>query len=298
MKREKKYKKPGDGGWTGWQKALLILAFIVSACFLAGVVLLAVGKFAPVSGIDPNAVTMILALFSLNLAVAFFIPMLITKNQITDTVRNIVDQKFFEEKMERYATQMNIASLLQKMSTLLFQQERHIWALSCALNALNEYMKITPDKPTDSIRNLWISIESMTNIVVNKYTNSSLLKNEFHISNEEIEIMKEKNWSKEIQSKVDQLTLDKKDMLMRFYIEIFMLAYQKEYLIHIIGYKFKEQINYCLDNYFIKIINDTVKECDIKYEEIKSEIRDNAAPFENSETRGTAEETLKNLIKN
>jgi hypothetical protein len=221
-----------------------------------------------------------------------------TKNQISETVRDIVDKKFLEEKMERYATQTNIADILRKVSTLLFQQGRYIWSLNCALNALNEYMKITPDKPADSIRNLWISIEAMTNIVVNKYANSSLLKNEFPISDEEIELMGEKNWSKEIQSKIDRLTFDKKDMLIRFYIEIFMLAYQKEDLIHIIGYKFKEQINYCLDSYFIKLINDTAKECDIKYEEIKSEIRDNSAPFENAETRGTAEETLKDLIKN
>ena len=103
--------------------------------------------------------------------------------------------------MERYATQMSIADLLRKVSTLLFWQERYIWSLSCALRALNEYMKITPDREESQINDMWISIEAMVYIISNKCI-VPLLKTEFPISNEEIELMEKKGWSEEyIQSK-------------------------------------------------------------------------------------------------
>jgi hypothetical protein len=160
-------KESGNRSRTGWEIATMVLCFLPSLCFLAGVVWLVVDKFVlsaeisdkTIFGIDPNVVSMIFALFGLNLAVTFFMPMLITENQVIKTVRGIVDksveQKFIKEKMEQYATQMNIADLLQKVSGLLFWQNRYIWSLSCALNALNEYMKITQGGMRDSkIRNL------------------------------------------------------------------------------------------------------------------------------------------------
>jgi hypothetical protein len=296
MMAKEKFEKTKNGERTIWEKVIILL--VPNLCFLIGVVWLIFKKFIPDSGVDPNAVSLIFALFGLNLAVTFFIPMLITKHQVTDAVKEIVDKTLVEKNMVQYATQMNIADLLQKVSSLLFWQKRYIWSLSCALNALNEYMGISPDEMRNSkIINLWISIESMTNIVVNKYSDSSLLKNEFPISNEEIKLMGKKNWREARQMRIDQLAEDKKYMLIWFYTEIFKLAYQKENLIQIIGYEYKDQINCCLNNNFIKIINDTANECSIKYEEIESGIRKNAEPFGCSETRRTAEEVLRSLIK-
>jgi hypothetical protein len=243
---------------------------------------------------------MILALISLNIAVTFFIPMLITKNQITDTVKDIVDKTFLEKEMAQYATQANVADLLRKVSTLLFWQKRYIWSLSCALNALNEYMKIATDKFDPQIklqiRNMWISIEAMITIIADN--NEPLLKKEFPISNKEIKLMEKRDLPEEkIKPKRELLINDKKDMLMRVYIELFELIYRKEDLIHIIGHNLSKQVNKCLDAPVKKIITVTAEEGKIEPEEIKLEIRENSAPFENVETRKTAEETLKDLIK-
>jgi hypothetical protein len=297
----KLFKKPKDGGCTIWKILIIIAIVIANACFFISVLC----KSVPST--EANVFSMILALVSLNIAVSFFIPMLITKHQVTDTVKDIVDKKFLEEKMERYATQMNIADVLRKVSGLLFEQKRYIWSLSCALNVLNEYMKITPDKPAESIRNLWISIEAMMDIVVNTPINP-LLKNEFPISNAEIKLMNKKDWpkkikltneinrSKEIKQKDKQLTEDIKDMLIWFYVEIFELTCQRENLISVIGYKFKERIDGCLDKYFIKIINETVEESVIKYEKIGLKIREYSELFEKAETQKSAEKTLKDFI--
>ena len=171
-------------------------------------------------------------------------------------------------------------------------------SLSCALRALNEYMKITTDREESQINDMWISIEAMVYIISNKCI-VPLLKTEFPISNEEIELMEKKGWSEEdIQSKRDRLASDKKDMLIRFYIEIFELVYRKEELIHIMGDKFKKQVDHCLDIPVRSIIDMTARECDIKSEEIESEIRKNAVPFKKAKTRGAAEKTLKELIRN
>jgi hypothetical protein len=266
---------------------------------------LAVCKTAPnaeanakiIFGIDINTFSMIVALFGLNMAVTFFIPMLITKNQIAEKVRETVDQKFTKELKEQYATQKNIADILRNVSGLLFWQKRYIWSLSCALSALNEYMKITPNWEESKIRNMWISVEAMINIIVNK-NSTSLLENEFPISNEEIKLVEDKKWTKEAKSKEEQLARDKKGMLIQFYIEIFELVYQKEELIYIMGDEFTKQVNYCLDVPVRSIIDTTAKECDIKSEEIRSAIRKYAEPFKNAETRKTAEKTLEDLMKN
>jgi hypothetical protein len=297
---EKPIKKSGDGSRTGWREILtFVLCLLSNVGFLIGVGW-AICKSVPAT--EAYIFSMILALFSLNIAVTFFIPMLITKNQVISTVRSIVDQsveqKFIKEKTEQYATQKNIADILRNVSGLLFWQERYIWSLSCALNALNEYMKITPDTMRDSnIRNMWISIEAMINIIVNK-NNTALLEKEFPISNDEIKLVEDKKWLKEAQSKKEQLAKDKKDMLIRFYIEIFELVYQKEELIYIMGDNFKKQVNSCLNILVQWIIDITAKECKIEYEEIKSTIRKESDPFKNAETRKTAEKTLKDLIKN
>jgi hypothetical protein len=201
---------------------------------------------------------------------------------------------------------MNIADILRKVSGLLFWQGRYIWSLSCALNALNEYMKIASDTMRDSkIRDSWISIVAMINIILNKQI-KHLLETEFPISNEERELMNNKmektdENNKEIQSKENQLATDKKDMLIRFYIEIFELAYKKDNLIDIVGVmgdEFKKQVNDCLYIGLRKIINRTAKECKIKSEEIKAEIKKNATPFKKSETQMTAREMLEDLMKN
>jgi hypothetical protein len=124
-----------------------------------------------------------------------------------------------------------------------------------------------------------------------------LLKTEFPVSNKEIELMKKKRPKEKIRSKEKQLARDKKDMLIRLYIELFELVYQKEDLIYIIGYKFKKQVNHCLDVPVRSIIDMTAEECDIKSGKIRLEIRKNAAPFENAETQGTARKILDDLIK-
>jgi hypothetical protein len=297
-----------NGISTIWKILTIIAIAITILCFFTGVVLMIVDKFVlsagfnvkTVFGIDPNVVSMIFALFGLNLAVVFFMPMLITENQVIKTVRSIVDksvdQKFIKEKMERYATQTNIADILRKVSTLLFQQGRYIWSLSCALNALNEYMKITPDGLKSQIHNMWISIEAMINIIASE-NDDHLLESEFPVSNKEIELMKN-NPEKRIRSKEEQLKRDKEDMLIRLYIELFNLIYQKEDLIHIIGCKFKKQVNHCLDVPVRRIIDMTAEVCDIKSGKIRSEIRKYSEWFENVKTRKTAEKTLKKLIKN
>jgi hypothetical protein len=153
----------------------------------------------------------------------------------------------------------------------------------------------------------------MTNIVVNTPI-THLLENEFPISNDEIKLMNKEDWPKkikptemnrlnEIKQKEKQLTDDKKDMLIRFYVEIFELTYQREDLIHIIGYKSKKQIDGCLDKYFIRIINKTVEEFNetaeksIEYEKIGLKIRKNSELFESAETRKSAEKTLKDFIE-
>jgi hypothetical protein len=301
MAMGKNFKKTENEGWKTWRILTKVLLFLSCICFIISTASLVFGNSVSGFGVDPNVVSLVFALLGLNVAVTFFIPMLITKHQVADTVRDIVDksveQKFFKEKIEQYATQENIADLVRKVSTLLFWQKRYIWSLSCALNALNEYMEIAQDKPTESIRSLWISIEEMINIISSK-NNASLLKKEFPMSKKEMKLMKKRGQPKEkIRSKKERLFNDKKDMLTRLYIELFELVYQKEDLIHIIGYEFEKRVNHCLDTPVRSIIDMTAEECSIKYEEIELGIRENAEPFGCSETRRTAEEVLRSLIK-
>jgi hypothetical protein len=255
---------------------------------------------------------MIVALVSLNIAVTFFIPLLITNTQVTDTVKEIVDQKFLKERMKRYATQENISNLLERVSTLLFWQKRYIWALSCSLNVLSEYIQVASDKqsnpdnpddpgnPRKRIYNLWMTIEAMVNIVLKKYP--GLLEDEFPISNDEIKVMKEQPdedaYTEIIKSRKEQLIADKKKMLMQFYVETFELISKKEDLIYIIGNtdENQKQVQNCLDIKFREIINRTAYECKIEIKAIKSYIQERSCLFENAETRSAAKEILKNFI--
>jgi hypothetical protein len=138
----------------------------------------------------------------------------------------------------------------------------------------------------------------MLNIVVKKHT-TSLLEKEFPIYNEEIKLIEDGLLEEKIEPKKERLHKDRKDMLIRFYIEIFELVHRKEELIDIIGDgdEVKEQVNNCLNIDFRRIINRTAEECYIKSEEIKSAVRKGAAPFENAETQGTARKILDDLIK-
>jgi hypothetical protein len=265
---------------------------------------------------EANVFSMIAALVSLNIAVSFFIPLLITNNQIIDKVKEIVDKRLLNEHMERYATQKNISNLLERVSTLLFWQRRYIWALSCSLNVLSEYMQIVsdkqdnpdnpdnpddPDNPRKRIYNLWMTIEAMVNTILNKY--SALLENEFPISRDEIKFMEEQSdedaCAEIMKSRKKQLIEDKKKMLMQFYIETFELIFKKEDLIYIIGNTDgdQKQTQDCLNIDFRKIINRTANECDIKLEAIKSHIKERSYLFENTETRSTAKETLEDFIE-
>jgi hypothetical protein len=291
-----------------------ILCLVPNVCFLFGI-RWAILQSAQAT--EANVFSMIAALVSLNIAVTFFIPILITYNQITDIAKKIVDQKFLKERMERYATQENISDILERVSTLLFWQKRYIWALSCSLNALNEYIQIALDKqnnpdnpnntddpnnPRKRIYNLWMTIEAMVNIILNKH--SGLLEDEFPISNKEIKFMekqadKDKDaYTKIIKSKQKQLAKDKKKMLMRFYVEIFELMFQKEGLIYILGNAGgdQKQVQNCLNIKFREIIIITADKCNIELETIRSEIEKSSYRFENAETRSAAKEILKNFI--
>jgi hypothetical protein len=103
--------------FTAWGMLITIVTLISNILFCISVGK-AICKSAPAS--EAYIFSTILALISLNMAVTFFIPMLITKHQVTDTVKEVVDKTLVEKNMVQYATQMNIADLLQKVSSLLF----------------------------------------------------------------------------------------------------------------------------------------------------------------------------------
>jgi hypothetical protein len=243
----------------------------------------AIGK--PVCPTETNVFSMIIALVALNISTTFFIPLLITKNEIKNIVDQKFDQKFIDENKDKYITQKDIANIYRMNSTLLRKQERYFWALSSSLFSLNKYIRISDkEKIGELINELWEYIGGLAKEITKK------------ISTEDIHCLLKKEFSIDEPSNADE-----KDLLKRLYIEVFELMCQEEKLSDIIDVEHKELVKHCLNYDFIEIINKTAKAYDIELEEIKSKIKKDSILYNNTETRENAKETLKtfeNLIEN
>lgn len=261
---------------------IYILCLIPNVCFFLGICW-AIGK--PVCPTETNVFSMIIALVALNISTTFFIPLLITKNEIKNIVDQKFDQKFIDENKDKYITQKDIANIYRMNSTLLRKQERYFWALSSSLFSLNKYIRISDkEKIGELINELWEYIGGLAKEITKK------------ISTEDIHCLLKKEFSIDEPSNADE-----KDLLKRLYIEVFELMCQEEKLSDIIDVEHKELVKHCLNYDFIEIINKTAKAYDIELEEIKSKIKKDSILYNNTETRENAKETLKtfeNLIEN
>jgi hypothetical protein len=117
------FKKFVNESFTGWGIFIIIITLISNVCFLLGAGQ-AICKSAPAT--EAYIFSAILALIGLNIAVTFFMPMLITKNQITDTVRDIVDQKFIKKNGTICYSNEYCRSLAEGVYFVILAKEVHL----------------------------------------------------------------------------------------------------------------------------------------------------------------------------